>query len=68
MTPESLRVKQWREANRERYNETQRVLMEKRRRAAGVKKREPKKAKAAPDPAVRIIRFDKRRAYDTTAV
>ena len=32
MTPDSLRVKQWREANRQRYNETQKRLMAEKRR------------------------------------
>ena len=31
MTPESLRVKQWRESNKERYNANQKVLMKARR-------------------------------------
>lgn len=31
MTPESLRVKQWRESNRERYNANQKALMKNRR-------------------------------------
>lgn len=43
MTPESLRVKQWREMNRDRYNESQRILMAKRRREMGTGKRKLKK-------------------------
>lgn len=31
MTPESLRVKQWREANKERYNASQKALMKAKR-------------------------------------
>ena len=44
MTPESLRVKQWRESNRDRYNERQKILMRDRR----AKAREAKKAAATP--------------------
>lgn len=32
MTPESLRVKQWREANKDRYNATMKKYMRERRR------------------------------------
>ena len=48
MTPESLRVKLWREANRERYNANQKALMQARR----AKVRE---AKTAPTKPVEVI-------------
>lgn len=41
MTPESLRVKQWRESNKERYNANQKALMKARRQK---KKQEALKA------------------------
>lgn len=43
MTPESLRVKQWRESNKDRYNANQKALMKARRakKKDGSKKIEP---------------------------
>ena len=46
MTPESLRVKQWRESNKERYNESQKKLMQKRRE----KKKNAQNSPPAPLP------------------
>ena len=43
MTPESLRVKQWREANKERYNASQKALMKAKRAKKSKKVEEEKK-------------------------
>lgn len=47
MTPESLRVKLWREQNKQRYNERMKQYMKDRR--AREKKREQDNATLAPD-------------------
>lgn len=47
MTPESMRVKQWREANKKRYNDRMKQYMKDRR--ARARKQEQDNAAPAPD-------------------